>query len=257
MRFRLKQAVLLTAPAVALALAGPALGDGNKMGAQQRSGAAQQPDMTRAAPAEAPRIEEQMHASRLIGMDVVDRRGQGVGEIEDLVIDLSDGRVRHAVLSSGGFLDIGDKHYVYALDQFSKSSDGDRLTLKADADSMRAAPSFDSEGWPGFNEPIWSAGHQANGSETDLRRVSELLGMDLRSPSGVEVGELKDFAVQFPMGEARAILEFDPGDNAEERLVAVPPKKLGIPKDSNQAVVNMTRSELMNAPRVTSSDFSS
>lgn len=255
MRFRLKQTVLLTAPAVALSLAGPVLGDGTD--AQQRSGSAQQPNMTRAAPAEAPRIDEQMHASRLVGMDVVDRRGENVGEIEDLVIDLSDGRIRHVVLSSGGLLDIGDKHYVYTLDQFSRSPEGDRLALKADADSLRTAPSFDSGGWPGFNEPIWSPRGQANGSETDLRRVSELLGMELRNPSGVDVGELKDFAIQFPNGEARAIIGFDPGDNADERLVAVPPAKLGIPRDSNRAVVNMTRSELMNAPPVSSSDLSS
>lgn len=255
MRFRLKQTVLVMAPAMALSLAGPVLGDGTD--AQERSGAAQQPQMNQAVPAEAPRLEEQMQASRLVGMDVVDRRGESVGEIEDLVIDLSDGRIRHVVLSSGGLLDIGDKHYVYTLDQFSKSKEGDRLTLKADAETLRTAPSFDSDGWPGFNEPIWSPGRQANGSGTDLRRVSELLGMDLKSPSGVDVGELKDFAIQFPNGEARAVVSFDPGDNADERLVAVPPAKLGIPNESDQAVVNMTRSELMNAPRVSSSDFSS
>jgi sporulation protein YlmC with PRC-barrel domain len=46
-------------------------------------------------------------ASILIGKTVVDNHGNDVGEIEELVINRT-GRITHAIVSSDGFLDIGD-----------------------------------------------------------------------------------------------------------------------------------------------------
>lgn len=253
MRFRLKQSVMLAAPAVALALAGPA--SSGEQDAAQHTENSQLPSGSNAVPAEAVRSVEDMHASRLIGMEVRNRSGEHVGEIEDLVVDLSDDRVRYAVIAAGGFLGIGEKYYAYPLNRFSKAPEGDELALDVDTESLSDAPSFDDK-WPDFNDPAYQARLDGNSGgitaqgETDLRRVSELLGMDVRSPSGVQVGELEDVIIDLHSGGARAVVTFDPGENADERLVAVPPHRLGIPRHSDDAVINMTQSELMNAPRV-------
>lgn len=255
MRFRSKQSVMLAAPAVMLALAGPASGGEPDV---QRPENAQPPSESNAAPAEAVRNMEDMHASRLIGMEVRDRSGEHVGELGDVVVDLSDDRIRYAVVAAGGFLGIGEKHYAYPMSRFSKSSDDDHLVLVLDIDteSLSKAPVFYSD-WPDFNDPEYQArldgtsgGVTPRTGEPDLRRVSELLGIDVRSPSGVQVGELEDFLIDLQNGKARAVVTFDPGESAEERLVAVPPNRLGVPRYSDDAVINMTQSELMNAPRV-------
>jgi len=43
---------------------------------------------------------------------VVNRAGEDLGKIEELMIDLQDGRVAYAVLSFGGFLGMGDKLFA-------------------------------------------------------------------------------------------------------------------------------------------------
>ena len=45
----------------------------------------------------------------LIGSPVYDSKGERAGEIEYLMIGMDNGPVRHVVISSGGFLDIGDE----------------------------------------------------------------------------------------------------------------------------------------------------
>src|SRR5690348_18019445 len=48
----------------------------------------------------------------LIGDPVVDREGNDIGRIEELMVDVATGRVAYAVLSFGGFLGFGDKLFA-------------------------------------------------------------------------------------------------------------------------------------------------
>ena len=252
MRFQLKQSVVLTASAIVVAFAGPVWGD--RQNTAQRAGNSQPASVSNAPPAKAAVSAADIYASRLIGMEVRDRSGEHIGEIEDIIVDLSDDRMRYAVVAAGGFLGIGERHYVYSMNRFSKALTGDELVLNAE--SLSGAPSFGGD-WPDFNDQEYQArldgtsgGETTRVGETDLRRVSKLLGIDVRNSSGVPVGELQDFVIELQSGEARAMVTFDPGENADERLVAVPPNRLGIPRYSLVAVINMTWSELMNAPRL-------
>jgi sporulation protein YlmC with PRC-barrel domain len=253
--FRLKPLAMLRVPAIILAFAGPVFA--NDQNTAPRSGNTQPARVSNAPSAEVTRDAEDVHASRLIGMQVRDRSGEQVGKIEDIVVDLSDERVRYAVIATGGFLGIGEKHYTYPMSRFSRSAnaDGD-LVLDVDAQSLSKAPVFYND-WPDFNDTLYRAGidgktgsEKAKAGETDLRRVSELLGIDVKSPSGVQVGELEDLLIDLRSGKARAVVTFDPGNNADERRVAVLPNRLKIPRYSDDAVINMTRPELMRAPRV-------
>ena len=48
----------------------------------------------------------------IIGVKVVNASKEDLGKIEDLVIDSRDSRVAYAILSFGGFLGVGDKHFA-------------------------------------------------------------------------------------------------------------------------------------------------
>lgn len=50
-------------------------------------------------------------SGKISGAHVYNTMGESLGEIEDLMIDEVTGRVEFAVVSSGGFLGIGRKHY--------------------------------------------------------------------------------------------------------------------------------------------------
>src|SRR5215470_11451497 len=51
-------------------------------------------------------------ASKVIGADVENPQGEKLGDIRDIVLDPVTGRIRYAVLGSGGFLSLGEKYFA-------------------------------------------------------------------------------------------------------------------------------------------------
>lgn len=50
-----------------------------------------------------------MAASTLDGNSVISSDGHDVGSLKEIMLDVTSGHIAYAVLSSGGFLGIGDK----------------------------------------------------------------------------------------------------------------------------------------------------
>src|SRR5687767_7463824 len=55
---------------------------------------------------------EVMAASSLEGESVINRQGESIGEIEEIMLDVASGRIAYAVLAVGGFLGIGEKYFA-------------------------------------------------------------------------------------------------------------------------------------------------
>jgi len=53
-----------------------------------------------------------MSASTLEGDEVLNRQGEKLGKVEEIMLDVPTGRIAYAVLASGGFLGIGDKLFA-------------------------------------------------------------------------------------------------------------------------------------------------
>jgi sporulation protein YlmC with PRC-barrel domain len=53
-----------------------------------------------------------MGASTLIGNRVCNQRGEDLGDIKEIILDLRNGKVVYAMLSYGGFLGKGDKPFA-------------------------------------------------------------------------------------------------------------------------------------------------
>ena len=85
--------------------------------------------------------------TNLVGVDVRNRGGETIGEIEDVII-ANKSTIRGVVVSVGGFLGM-DEHYVAiapaALDIQREGNDW-RVTLDATKDQLRAAPQVDYKG---------------------------------------------------------------------------------------------------------------
>jgi sporulation protein YlmC with PRC-barrel domain len=96
-----------------------------------------------------------IRASQLIGMNIENRQGESVGEINDLVIDGNNGRVRYAAVTYGGVLGVGDKMFAVPFEAFQvKRQAGDAddyvLTLDVTQQRLEGAQGFDQENWPDF-----------------------------------------------------------------------------------------------------------
>ncbi len=82
-------------------------------------------------------------AKDVIGSDVVNNKGDEVGEIKDLVIDAN--QVQYAVVSVGGFLGIGDKEVVVPLDQLKLGEDKSYLMTAETVDQLKQMPAYDKD----------------------------------------------------------------------------------------------------------------
>ena len=96
-----------------------------------------------------------LSASALKGDKVVNRQGEDLGKIEELMIDLDRGRIAYAVLSFGGFLGMGDKLFAIPWQAFGVDTVEKRLVLNADKELLKKAPGFDKSSWPNMADPTW------------------------------------------------------------------------------------------------------
>jgi sporulation protein YlmC with PRC-barrel domain len=95
-------------------------------------------------------------ASKIIGETVVNRQGENVGKIDELVIDAKKNSVLYAVLSFGGFMGMGNKLFAMPWDAFEFSATENKLVLNVDKEKLKAAPGFEKgDKWPDFKDQLW------------------------------------------------------------------------------------------------------
>jgi hypothetical protein len=107
-----------------------------------------------------------MAASSLDGNSVISTDGDDVGKIKEIMLDVSSGRIAYAVLSSGGFLGIGDKLLAIPWNALTLDTDNKCFRLAAMSEQVRNAPGFDKDLWPSMADRTWATTlHQHYGQE--------------------------------------------------------------------------------------------
>jgi len=93
-----------------------------------------------------------MDSSKVVGCKIENPKGESLGKVESLMVDLSDGRILYAVLSFGGFLGMGDKLFPVPLSSFSFRTDKEgrleRCILNVDKDTLKNAPGYERDKLP-------------------------------------------------------------------------------------------------------------
>lgn len=97
-----------------------------------------------------------LSASTLNGNDVYNNREENLGSIKEIMLDAHNGTVCYAVLSSGGFLGIGDKLFAIPWQALRLDTDNKRFLLDVDAERLKNAPGFDKDHWPDMADSTWA-----------------------------------------------------------------------------------------------------
>src|ERR671913_2252632 len=63
-------------------------------------------------------------AKALLDGDVYDRDGQKIGTVKDLYVDTKEGAVRFLDVGSGGFVGLGEKHFMVPMEAVTDTSGG-------------------------------------------------------------------------------------------------------------------------------------
>lgn len=96
-----------------------------------------------------------LSASTLSGDDVYDPRGEKLGSIKELMLDIENGKVCYAVLSFGGFLSLGEKLFAVPWSALKVDTENKRFIMDTTEERMKNAPGFDSDNWPNMADTSW------------------------------------------------------------------------------------------------------
>lgn len=109
------------------------------------------------------------------GRRVIDSSGEEVGEIDGLLVDADERRVRFLRVGSGGFLGIGEKKVLIPVDAVVEVNT-DTVVIDKEREQVAKGPSYDPEleelrgthfyenlyGYYGY-APFWSPGYRYRG----------------------------------------------------------------------------------------------
>ena len=207
---------------------------------------------------------QDMRVSRLLGMEVQDRRGDTVGRVKDLIIDSRDGQVRFAVIDAGGFIGIGDHRTAVPITRVRASMDRDHIVTDMTAEELQRFPSYPPGERPDWNDAgfLGRFGDQSLVAPTPtnaygkdwtghrMRRASDVLDAKLQDRDGWNIGEVRDLVVNLQTGKVKyGVAKLDTRWADDDRLVVLHPRDMRRGADGGLVVVS-NRQALGNAPMV-------
>jgi len=98
------------------------------------------------------RLNDAAKASDLIGMSVNNNQNEKLGKVEDLAVDVESGRVVQVILSTGGFLGIGDTLTAVPPGALHRDVTNKVLNLDADKEKLKGAPKFEMSNWAEYSD---------------------------------------------------------------------------------------------------------
>ncbi|MCL4180917.1 MAG: PRC-barrel domain-containing protein [Verrucomicrobia bacterium] len=105
----------------------------------------------------ASRLSQIQKASKLIGTSVTNLQDEKLGDVENLLVDLSSGRIVALIVSTGGFLGMDDELSAVPSSALRYTTDRDSLQLDASKEMLSSAPHFKANQWPDFNQPGYAS----------------------------------------------------------------------------------------------------
>ena len=81
----------------------------------------------------------------LRGLEVYDVRGEQLGSVEDLYVDREVRLPSYLVVTAGGFLGVGKKHFLIPVEEVSRDVGEERVTITVPKDKVLNSPEFDPD----------------------------------------------------------------------------------------------------------------
>ena len=106
----------------------------------------------------ASRLGQIQKASKIIGTTVQNNQEEKLGKVDNLLVDLASGRIVAVIVSSGGFLGLGDELSAVPPTALRFATGRDSLQLDASKETLSSAPHFKANQWPDFAEPGYAGG---------------------------------------------------------------------------------------------------
>lgn len=101
-------------------------------------------------------VSTPLKASSIIGTNVVNPKGDSLGEIKEVVIDPNSGRVAYVVVSLVRSFVMGEKLFAIPFSSFAFNVTKNEYVLDISKERLVKAPGFDSDHWPLMSDEKWN-----------------------------------------------------------------------------------------------------
>jgi hypothetical protein len=204
--------------------------------------------------------QQYVRASTLLDYNFENLNDEVSGDLEDLLIDLSTGRVLFASIEYGGVLDLGDKDIVIPLNAFTIGEEGE-LVLNIEEAALESYPDVGND-WPDLNDPAWDdnvvtfwneagidVGEGLAEATGSVAWASDILGHNV-ADLGFGAGSILDILVNLGTGHAPYVV-VDYGEGLDTDPYIIPLAAFDLTDWSNEFVYgpDFTPDILENAPR--------
>ncbi len=90
-------------------------------------------------------------ASSIIGDKVHNSQDEHMGEIKDIMVDITTGKIDYYVIEFGGFLGIGIKYFAIPFGLLRVDAEKKRFLFDQKRELLEKAPGFNLDHWPDTN----------------------------------------------------------------------------------------------------------
>ena len=94
-----------------------------------------------------------LSAGTITGDDIYNFQDEKVGSVEEIMIDLEQGKVAYAVMAAGGFLGMGERYFAVPWPSLKVDEANKRLLLDVNKERLEQAEGFDKNNWPDMTSP--------------------------------------------------------------------------------------------------------
>lgn len=197
-----------------------------------------------------PATMQAMRASKLIGMKVNGAQGKNVGEIKDLIVNVNTGDVRYALLEFDPGFFKSEKLFAIPVKELKKDGDKDALRYADTSRQKMERAGVDKADWKkavdnrryveGLDQ---NYGYKPVAGTSRSFRASELIGKDVNSRAGKDIGDIKELVVDLNASKiSYAVLAFDPSWTSGEKLYAFPLTAFKMNKDKDDLMLDVDQS---------------
>src|SRR6478752_5403244 len=93
-----------------------------------------------------------MMSNKVYSMD-----DEKLGDVKDIMIDITTGKIEYLVIEFGGFLGIGEKFFAVPFRLLTVDTEKEAFLLDQDRETLESAPGFDKDHWPKTNSHAYES----------------------------------------------------------------------------------------------------
>ena len=213
-------------------------------------------------------VKHLIPATKMGMYDVVNAKGEDMGQVQNFMVDPDTGMVAFMVVSFGGILGLTDKWIAIPMEVIKWDAGAMRFVLDVPRETLERAPGLDKSKWPEeFNlkwldevytcfgcKPYWTreatwVPHGAEAAGTLIVSAAWLKGHKIKGRAGEDLGKIDDLIIDLQSGYMTyALADIEAYEHLKGKKAVIPLGAFAISPDGEAVNLNLDKEKLESAP---------